>query len=98
MDFDLVIVGAGPAGLQAALTASYLKLKTLVIDLEKAGGALANKYPWKHVDEYLGFREMTGGEISKKIVEHVKKEGAVIKENEDVKAIVRVSDGIKVTT
>lgn len=38
MDFDLVIVGAGPAGLAAAITASTLGLKTAVIDEQAEPG------------------------------------------------------------
>ena len=53
MGYELIVIGAGPAGLAAALDAAYLKLKTLVIDAQKAGGALVHTYPWKHVDSYI---------------------------------------------
>jgi len=98
MDWDVIIVGGGPAGMQSALTASYLKLKTLVIELEKAGGSLANKYPWKHVDEFLGMKGKNGSEVAELIVDHVKSEGATIREYEEVKSIERTADGIKVVS
>ncbi len=87
--YELIIVGAGPAGLSAALTAAYFKLKTLVVESGAAGGALANIYPWKEVYCYLGFRGLKGGEIAKRMVEHVRSEGIEIHENEEVKNIIK---------
>jgi len=95
-EFDIIVVGGGPAGMQASLTASYLKLRVCVIELENAGGALINKYPWKHIDEFLGYKNMTGAEAAKKIVEHVKSEGVTIKEHEEVKDIIRTDSGLTV--
>jgi putative YpdA family bacillithiol system oxidoreductase len=47
-DFDVVIVGAGPAGLSAALAAKKHNLKYLLIDQQKAGGTIL-QYPRKKV-------------------------------------------------
>lgn len=98
MDYDLIIVGAGPAGLSAALTASYRKIKTLVLDSGSAGGALTNKYPWKRVDEVLGYRDMAGHEVAQKMTEHVIKEGVVLRENETVENISKTGKEITVET
>ena len=95
-EFDVIVVGGGPAGMQAALTTSYLKLKVCVIELENAGGALVNKYPWKHIDEFLGYKNMTGADAAKKIVEHVRSEGVTIKEHEEVREIIETDDGLTV--
>jgi len=46
--FDLVIIGAGPAGLSAALTAKQQNLKYLLIDQQEAGGTIL-QYPRKKV-------------------------------------------------
>jgi thioredoxin reductase (NADPH) len=89
MAYDVVIVGAGPAGLSAALECRYLKLETIVIEDEKAGGAPAQSYPWKGVDSYLGFRDMTGRQIANRIVEHVRGMGVEIREMEEVLEIKR---------
>lgn len=80
MEYDLVIIGAGPAGLSAALTAAYLRLKTVVLEAVAAGGLLAHNYPWKEVDGYLGFYGLHGKELSAKLVEHVRKEGVEVVE------------------
>ena len=54
--FDVIIVGAGPAGLAAALDAQYLKLKTLVIDADKAGGAMKDERFPKEGSDYCIYR------------------------------------------
>lgn len=48
VQFDVAIVGAGPAGLSAALTAKQFNLKYLLIDQQKAGGTIL-QYPRKKV-------------------------------------------------
>lgn len=89
MVYDVIIIGAGPAGLSAVLTACYLRLKHLVLEADEAGGALIHTYPWKEVDSFIGFCGMDGQEVAEKMAEHVRKEGAVIKEEENVTAIKR---------
>ncbi|MFN3527942.1 MAG: NAD(P)/FAD-dependent oxidoreductase, partial [Candidatus Altarchaeaceae archaeon] len=89
LDYDLIIVGGGPSGLSAALTGACYKLKTLVIDAASAGGAPMNNYPWKIVDNTLGFRNMTGKQLAEIFVNHVKEEGVEIRENESVENIIR---------
>lgn len=87
--YDVIIVGAGPAGLSAALTISYFKLKFLVLEAGAAGGALMQNYPWKHVDSYLGFPNLDGRQAANLMVSHVRKEGVEIRENEPVQDIKR---------
>ncbi|MEM3400340.1 MAG: FAD-dependent oxidoreductase [Candidatus Micrarchaeia archaeon] len=89
---DLIIVGAGPAGLSAALTASCFKMRTLIIEAGQAGGQLVSMYPWKEVYNYLGFYKKTGIDVVRAMVEHVKAEGVKIHENETVTDIVRHSN------
>lgn len=87
MRYDLIIVGAGPAGLAAALDAEYLRLKTVVLEARKAGGALSQMYPWKDVDSFLGMVGMKGQEVSDRIVHHVRSAGIDIREGEEVREV-----------
>ncbi len=89
--YDIIIVGAGPAGLSAAYTANFFKLKALVLEAKKAGGAPLLTYPWKHVD-YLGFDDCNGKEFAERLVSHVKKLGVEIKENEPVVGLKKDED------
>lgn len=98
MDYELVIVGAGPAGLSAALSAAYYKLKTVVFESASAGGSPINNYPWKKVDEFLGRRNALGNEVARSMVEHVLAEGASIRENEAVEDIKKKDILLEVKT
>ncbi|MFH0863291.1 MAG: NAD(P)/FAD-dependent oxidoreductase [Candidatus Altiarchaeota archaeon] len=87
--YDVVVVGAGPAGLSAAITAAYYKVSALVIESAYSGGAPVNQYPWKHVDNYLGVYEKTGAEAAKLMTDHALNEGVKIRENETVTDVRR---------
>ena len=80
--YDAIIIGAGPAGLSAAVGMAFLKLKSLIVDARQAGGALIQVYPWKKVD-YFGFYDLTGRELAEIFVHHVRKYGIGIKEGEE---------------
>lgn len=56
--YDIIIIGAGPAGLSAALYASRAKLKTLVVDKSSAGGQVKTTH---QVANYPGFIEPISG-------------------------------------
>ena len=78
--YDLVIVGAGPAGLSAAVYAKRAGLKTLV--LEKCpicGGQILNTY---EVDNYLGLPGMNGFDLGMKFREHADRLGVEFLETE----------------
>ncbi len=96
--YDLIIVGAGPAGLSAALTACYFKMKFIVLESNTSGGALSQVYPWKEVESFLGLKGLSGKEVAERITKHVLDEGAEIKECEGVTDIKREKDFIRVKT
>lgn len=71
--FDTIIVGAGPAGLSAAVYAKRAGLDAIMIDESPAdGGQVLQTY---EVDNYLGIPDVTGGELSEKFSEHAQKAG-----------------------
>lgn len=73
MDFDVVIIGAGPGGLSAALYCARGGLKTLVLEGAGVGGQVNFT---SDIDNYLGFFG-TGAELSEKMREQVEKFGVV---------------------
>ncbi|MGC8974926.1 MAG: NAD(P)/FAD-dependent oxidoreductase [Thermoprotei archaeon] len=66
---DVLIIGAGPAGLAAALYSKRFGLKTACVG-EDVGGTLNEA---GIVDDYIGIQDIFGPELAKKFVEHVKK-------------------------
>ncbi|MGG2056382.1 thioredoxin-disulfide reductase [Lysinibacillus pakistanensis] len=71
--YDVVIIGAGPAGMTAAVYTSRANLSTLMIERGIPGGQIANT---EEVENYPGFDTILGPELSTKMFEHAKKFGA----------------------
>jgi thioredoxin reductase (NADPH) len=80
-NWDVIIIGAGSAGLSAGVYAVRSGLKTLILDEKLPGGTIADA---STVVNYLGFAEITGGELAEKMTTHTRKVGAVIHELEPV--------------
>ncbi len=74
MKYDIVIVGAGPAGLSAAVYAKRAGFSTLILDKSPvSGGQVLSTY---EVDNYLGIPGVSGMELGEKFKEHAKNAGA----------------------
>lgn len=71
--YDVIIAGAGPAGMTAAVYASRANLSTLMIERGIPGGQMANT---EAVENYPGFESILGPDLSNKMFEHAKKFGA----------------------
>lgn len=71
--YDVIIAGAGPAGMTAAVYASRANLDTLMIERGVPGGQMANT---EDVENYPGFDHILGPDLSNKMFEHAKKFGA----------------------
>lgn len=77
--WDLIIIGAGPAGLTAGIYAARSGLKALVIEEKIAGGTLGDA---PVIENYPGFEKVSGAELAQKIVAQCRKLGAAIHEFE----------------
>jgi thioredoxin reductase (NADPH) len=79
--WELIIVGAGAAGLAAGIYSARSGLRTLIIDEKLAGGTTADA---PLVENYPGFSQIGGGELAEKMVLHCRKVGVTIHEVEPV--------------
>src|SRR6266849_5742807 len=89
LGYDVIIVGAGPAGLCAAMYAGRGMLKALTIERGAPGGELLNT---DLIEDYIGFESVKGWELSQRMAEHAKKFGAEIV-TDTVERIRKAKDG-----
>ena len=94
-NWDVIIVGAGSAGLAAGIYAVRSGLKTLVLDEKFAGGTISDS---PKVVNYPGFSEISGQELAEKMTLHCRKLGAVIHDLETVTDMNLAGDKKIVTT
>ncbi len=93
---DVVIVGAGPSGLTAAIYASRSRLRTVVLERNMAGGQIALT---DLVENFPGFPEgISGFDLSQKMKEQAEKFGAEMREIEGVAGFRAAPDGGYVVT
>ncbi|SIT91253.1 thioredoxin-disulfide reductase [Edaphobacillus lindanitolerans] len=91
--YDVIIIGAGPAGLTAAVYASRADMDTLMLERGIPGGQMANT---EEIENYPGFDSILGPDLSNKMFEHAKKFGAEyaygdvqeVRDGEEYKTIV----------
>ncbi|UUD37130.1 thioredoxin reductase [Mycoplasmopsis californica] len=71
--YDIVIIGAGPAALNAALYAARSNLNVVIVEKEAPGGKMlaTNK-----IENWIGDKYVTGFELATRFLEHTKKAGA----------------------
>ena len=95
-EYDLIVIGGGPAGLTAGLYGVRAKLKTLLLEkLPLLGGQIINA---EKVENYPGFPEgISGQELISKMETQAREFGLVIK-TEEVKAIKVDGEVKKVVT
>ena len=93
-NYDIIIIGAGPAGLTAGLYAGRQNSKALVIDKGLAGG-LGSEVPM--MENYPGFDLISGMELISKMKPQCEK-FSEIRENQIIEDIEKRDDGIYIKT
>ncbi len=92
--FDLIIIGAGPAGITAAVYAARKKMNFLVVT-----GDIGGQAAWSgDIENYTGYQFVTGPELVLKFEEHMRKYDIPVKENEIAVEVKRIEDVILVKT
>ncbi|MFW9808338.1 MAG: NAD(P)/FAD-dependent oxidoreductase [Candidatus Thorarchaeota archaeon] len=89
LDWELIVIGGGPAGMTASIYGARYGLKTLLLESKVLGGAQATS---PGIENYPGYTFIVGLELANKMKEQVKKCGAIIKEITEVKTIEREGD------
>jgi thioredoxin reductase (NADPH) len=90
--YDVIIVGAGPAGLAAGMYAGRMELKAIALDRGAPGGQLLNTLD---IEDYPGFEHITGQELSEKMEAHARKFGLEI-DYDEVEEIYKDGDDVVV--
>lgn len=92
--YDVIIIGAGPAGLTAAANTSHRGLQSLVIEKQDMPGGLPSlRYPNKIIRDHPGFPcGILGKELSRMLSMQAQNAGAEIKCDEEAYRIKRRND------
>lgn len=92
--YDLIIIGAGPAGITAAVYAARKRLEFLVIT-----GDIGGQTAWSgDIENYTGYQFITGPDLTAKFEEHMRKYNVTVKEREEVVEVRKTLGAIKVRT
>ncbi|MFN2565316.1 MAG: thioredoxin-disulfide reductase [Gemmatimonadaceae bacterium] len=88
--YDVIIVGAGPAGMCAGMYAGRSMLKAVVLERGAPGGELLNT---EVIEDYPGFEHVLGYELAQKFASHTMKFGAELKTGVVVTRVRKRDDG-----
>jgi alkyl hydroperoxide reductase subunit F len=92
--YDVLIIGAGPAGMTAAVYAARKKLKTLMISIDVGG-----QTSWTNdIENYMGYQLIEGPELIDKFESQVRQFPIDVKIEEEVSSISRIEGGFEIRT
>ncbi|MCH5198688.1 MAG: FAD-dependent oxidoreductase [Oscillospiraceae bacterium] len=91
MTYDIIIVGAGPAGLTAAIYSLRAKKSVLIIEKGALGGQMTFS---PKIENYPGFIELSGNELADKMTEQALSLGAEI----EIGSVIKIKDNGKTKT
>jgi len=94
MIFDLIIIGAGPAGITAAVYAARKKMDLMVVTKDIGGQAA-----WSgDIENYTGYQFITGPDLAAKFEQHMRQFNISVKEGEEVIEEEKIDDLVYVKT
>jgi len=92
--YELIIVGAGPAGITAGVYAARKRMHFLMIAADIGG---QTSLSWD-VENYLGYQFITGPELVQKFKEHLDHFDAEVKEGENVTLVEKSDNNVNIKT
>ena len=92
--YDLIIIGAGPAGITASVYAARKRMSLLVITRDIGGQAALSG----EIENYTGYQFISGPELVAKFEEHLKRYDIELKEGEEATEVKRKENFISVKT
>ncbi len=97
-EYDVVIVGGGPAGITAAIRCMNHHLSVLLVEGRKLGGQLIQLYPTKFIYDYSSYPEIRAGYLADRMVHHARYKNVPMKENTPVESIVKEGKLFRIST
>ena len=92
--YDLIIIGAGPAGITAAVYAARKKMDFLVLT-----GNIGGQASWSgDIENYTGYQFISGPDLAQKFEEHMHKYNIPVKENEEAIEVKKEDRVVSVKT
>src|SRR4030043_2465501 len=92
--YDLIIVGAGPAGITAGVYAARKRMHFLMITMDIGGQAALS---WD-IENYIGYQFITGPELVQKFKEHLSQFDVELTEGEKATTVEKSDDIVKIKT
>lgn len=92
--YDLIIVGAGPAGITASVYAARKKMDFLIISKDIGGQTTLSS----DIENYTGYQFITGPELVQKFKEHLEQFKVKVREGEAAVSVKKENDSIKIRT
>jgi len=94
MIYELIIIGAGPAGITAGVYAARKRMNFVVISQDIGGQTILSS----DIENYTGYQFITGPELTAKFQEHMRRYNVELKESESVVSLIKKEDLIEVKT
>ena len=86
--YDVIVIGAGPAGITASVYAARKRMDCMVLTVDIGGQAALSG----DIENYTGYQFITGNDLSAKFEEHLHRYDIEVKENEAVLGIEKNND------
>ena len=93
-DYDIVVVGAGPAGLCASVFARARSLRVAVLEAGQAGGQLVSLFPKKPLYNVPALASTLAGDYARSLIQQARAEGVEIHEGEPVQRLEASEMGV----